>query len=475
MYTAEEERAVVRKFDKRLVVFVAVLYLLSFLDRSNIGNARVAGMDDDLQSVPSRDDWYEWSLAAFYIAYIAFEWMSLLWRLIPAHIYVSVLVLSWGVAASFQAVAVNYPMLIFLRILLGVGEAGFTGMPFYLSFFFKRHELAFRTAIFISAAPLATSFASSLAWLILKLAESGPIAPWRLLFLIEGFPSILVAALAWHIIPDSPQTAPYLTSREKKVARLRLRSEKPPSHRTNTSSLARDTLSVLSDPAAWLTALIFFLANTAYSSLPVFLPTILRSMGHSALSAQALSAPPYLAAFLIVLATAHASDVMRSRSPLLIAHALASAAGYAVLAGSGSSWLRLEPGSLVRYLAVYPAAVGFFNVVVLTIAWSINNQRSEARQGVGFALLQVVGQCGPLVGTRLYPESDAPYYTTGMSVCAGAMVGVAVLAGVLRWWLVRVNRRWEREEGESGEGSEEGEALVGANGEGRGRRFRYML
>lgn len=110
-------------------------------------------MDDDLQPVPPRDDWYEWALAAFYIAYILFEWMAVLWRLIPAHIYVSALVLSWGVTASLQAVAVNYPMLIFLRTVLGIGEAGFTGVPFYLSFFFKRHELAFRTAIFISGKP----------------------------------------------------------------------------------------------------------------------------------------------------------------------------------------------------------------------------------------------------------------------------------------------------------------------------------
>ncbi len=76
--------------------------------------------------------------------------MSLLWKLIPAHIYVSVIVLSWGITASLQAVSTSYPMLIALRTLLGIGEAGFTGIPFYLSFFFKRHELAFRTAIFIS-------------------------------------------------------------------------------------------------------------------------------------------------------------------------------------------------------------------------------------------------------------------------------------------------------------------------------------
>lgn len=107
-------------------------------------------MDDDLQSDPPRDDWYEWALTAFYISYIVFEWMSLLWRVIPAHIYISMLVLTWGITASLQSIAISYPMLIVLRLILGIGEAGFTGIPFYLSFFFKRHELAFRTAIFIS-------------------------------------------------------------------------------------------------------------------------------------------------------------------------------------------------------------------------------------------------------------------------------------------------------------------------------------
>lgn len=318
----------------------------------------------------------------------------------------------------------------------------------------------------------------------MKLGKSSPIAPWRLLFLVEGFPSVVVATVAWHIIPDSPQTASYLTQREKKVARLRLRRENPrrsssSSEKTTTGKLnARDVLAVLSDPVAWLTAAIFFLTNMAYSSLPVFLPTILTAMGHDALSAQGLAAPPYLAAFLIVLATAHASDVTRERSSWLVMHALFSAAGYGVLALTGSAWVRVEPGSMVRYLAVYPATIGFFNVVVLTIVWSLNNQRGESRQGGGFALLQAVGQCGPLVGTRLYPDRDRPYYTRGMTVCAGAMLGVAVLAGALRWYLKRLNRRLEEGEGEGdgGAGGEEGEALVA-----RGRRvegekaFRYML
>ncbi|RYP54652.1 hypothetical protein DL768_000588 [Monosporascus sp. mg162] len=463
LYTPDEERAVVRKFDRRLVLFLSLCYMLAFLDRSNIGNARIAGMEEDLQTQPPRDEWYDWALTSFYLAYIGFEWMSLLWKIIPAHIYVAAIVASWGITASLQSVSTSYPVLIFLRTMLGIGEAAFTGVPFYLSFFFKRHELAFRTAIFVSAAPLATTFASSLAWLILKVGEAGPIAPWRLLFLLEGFPSVVVATIAWSVIPDSPDAAPYLTAREKKVARLRLRHRKP---RRNGSSAAadakaagglksRDVLSVLVDPKAWITAAMLFLANMAYSSLPVFLPTILNEMGYSALESQGLAAPPYLLAFAAVLATARLSDRARRRTPFVVAHALASAAGYGLLALARP--LGLGPG--LRYAAVYPAATGFFSVVVLVIAWSVNNQASVSRRGGGFALLQLVGQCGPLVGVRLYPRRHAPFYTPGMAACAAAMAAVALLALLLRFYLARLNRRLDGDEEEKVAGAEEAQGL----------------
>ncbi|KYK59567.1 hypothetical protein DCS_00699 [Drechmeria coniospora] len=478
LYTLAEERAIRRKFDVRLVLFVALLYMLSFLDRSNIGNARVAGMDDDLQTDPPRD-WYEWVLTAFYLAYIAFEWMSLLWKLVPAHILVSAIVFTWGLAASLQSIAPSYPVLIALRVLLGIGEAGFAGIPVYLSFFFKREELAFRTAIFISAAPLATSFASALAWLIVKFAQRSPIAPWRLLFLVEGFPSIIASVIAWNVIPDSPQVASYLSRREKKVACLRLRNETSSSSenmRPASGLRARQLLAVVVDPIAWITSAMFFLSNMAYSSLPVFLPKVISEMGHSALASQALSAPPYLVAFVVVLITAHVSDRYRARSVFIVFHALSSALGYAALALA--STLNLPPS--LRYVAIYPAAVGFFNVVTLIVAWSINNQANQTRRSGGFALLQLVGQCGPLIGTRLYPDQDAPYYSRGMRACSCAMLSVAILAVAMRYYLQFRNRRMDSaaaERAAAGVAGEE-EGLVAPGNQKPSPladSFRYML
>lgn len=239
LYTPDEEHSVIRTFDRHLVLFVALLYMLSFLDRSSewytpqnwfqlltwsdIGNAKIAGLSEDLNLSSSQ---YSWLLGAFYITYILFEWMTLLYRFFPAHVYIAICVFSWGLIASLQSIVSDFASLLILRALLGIGEAAFgPGVPFYLSFFYKRDELAFRTGLFISAAPLATSFASSLAWLITKAAANIPIAAWRMLFLVEGFPSIIVAIFAWRHIPDSPETARYLSQRLQQVASLRLQKE----------------------------------------------------------------------------------------------------------------------------------------------------------------------------------------------------------------------------------------------------------
>lgn len=162
-----------------------------------------------------------------------------------------------------------------------------------MSFFYKRDELALRTGLFISAAPLATSFASSLAWVITKIGRHVPIASWRLLFLVEGFPSIVVSIFVFLYIPDNPESAKYLTSRERKVAKMRLQKEEGSLQEETSKGLKwKEIKETLRDPKSYLTAVrsietssgdeaksdfqaMFFCANVAFSSLPVFLPTII--------------------------------------------------------------------------------------------------------------------------------------------------------------------------------------------------------
>ena len=345
--------------------------------------------------------------------------------------------------------------MLILRACLGVGEAAFVGIPFYLSFFYKRDELALRTGLFISAAPLATSFAGTLAWIITKFGDSIPIASWRILFLLEGFPSVVVAVFVYKHIPDSPGSARYLTSRQRKVAQLRLRKENDSVQDAQQPKLKwPEVRRTLIDPKSYLTAAMFFSSNVAFSSLPIFLPTIIEEMGYSPLASQALSAPPYLLAFLVVLLTAWLSDRFHTRSTFVILHALLATSGYAMMAVAGS----MHASPLVRYIGVYPAATGFFSAITIIITWTINNQESDSGKGTGLAMLNYIGQLGPLLGVHLYPDSDQPYYTKGMAICAGFMGLVALLAGTLRWILVMKNKRVQVEEKADG-GEDEG--LVG--------------
>lgn len=220
----------------------------------DIGNARIAGLAEDLNLTSAQ---YEWLLTSFYITYITFQWMTLLYRIVPAHIYISLCVLSWSLIASAQSLTNSFVQMLVLRALLGVGEAAFSpGVPFLLSFFFKRNELALRTGLFISAAPLATSLAGSLAWLITKAGQHAPIAAWRLLFLVEGLPSIFFAIIAWYQIPDRPDKARFLSRRESTVARLRLASPRREKHIASEKPKL-DWLEIreaLTDVKCWITA-----------------------------------------------------------------------------------------------------------------------------------------------------------------------------------------------------------------------------
>ena len=149
-------------------------------------------------------------------------------------------------------------------------------------------------------------------------------------------------------------------------------------------------------------------------------------------------AKPYLVAFVVVLLTSWFSDRYRNRSFFVCFHALLATLGYAVMAIAGSQGE--EASVWWRYAGVYPAAIGFFSAITIIITWTINNQDSDSKKGTGVAMLNVIGQLGPLIGTHLYPESDGPYYVKGMSVCAVFMAAVGALGLGLRFILVAKNQ-----------------------------------
>ena len=139
-----------------------------------------------------------------------------------------------------------------IRFLLGVFEASFgPGVVYYLSFFYLRYELGFRVGVFLSAAPLASTFAGALAYGITS--GHSKLASWRLLFLVEGLPTILMAPVAYFFLPDTPDKARFLRVEEREVGRERGVRQAGEGERIGGLNLA-DVGRTLLDPKAWFTA-----------------------------------------------------------------------------------------------------------------------------------------------------------------------------------------------------------------------------
>ncbi|KAK0641096.1 major facilitator superfamily transporter [Cercophora newfieldiana] len=402
---AAVEKSLRRKLDRRLMSLLFTAYLLAFLDRSNIGNAQTAGMGE---SLGFDDEKYQWLLTIFYIPYILFEWFAVMWKLVPPHIWAGVTVLTWGIASTLQAATSNWAGLMVCRWFLAMAEAGFgPGVPYLLSFFYRRHELGFRCGIFLSAAPLATTFAGALAYGITSAHTS--ITSWRLLFLVEGLPTLVLGVALYFLLPDSPSAATFLTPSEKRVAAARAILQSGSSNTSRQGGLSlSEALAAFRSPQTWIQPLMYFSCNVSFASLPVFLPAILTGMGYSSVNAQGFTAPPYFFAFIVCLGTTYLADRTQQRGMVIIFLSLVATTGYLILALTASlPW---------RYFGVFLAAGGVFPAIANILSWVLNNQGTDTKRGVAIAMLNIIGQCGPLLGTRIFPVSQGPYYKKGMSV-----------------------------------------------------------
>ena len=246
------EKRVIRKMDRTVVPLVMALYLLAFLDRSNIGNARIAGMEEDLNLEGDR---YDWLLTIFYISYILFQWQALMWKLIPPHIWCAFCVFGWGLVSTVQAGIHTWGAEMALRFVMGATEAGYgPGIPYLLSFFYLRDEVGLRQGIFLAAAPLANTFAGALAYGITS--GNGSLANWRILFLVEGLPTLAMVPVAWFFLPDSPEQMRSLTSEEKIVAKARGVRQAGSAERVGFVNF-KEVLATFASAKPWFTAVSF--------------------------------------------------------------------------------------------------------------------------------------------------------------------------------------------------------------------------
>ncbi|KAL2070139.1 hypothetical protein VTL71DRAFT_14819 [Oculimacula yallundae] len=433
---AKRQAYFARKYDRHMLWLVCVLYVLSYLDRGNIGNAKTAGAQRDLDLSSAQ---WTWVLNAFYICYTVFEFSTVFWKIFPAHIYVAVLALIWGTLAMSAGAVQGMGGLVACRALLGIAEAGFgAGAPYYLSLFYQRKELGLRVALLLGMSPLANCFASSLAYGITSIKNS-PIETWRLLFIIEGAPTVLIVPVVYFLLPDSPSTAKFLTEDERTAAVERMHTKDT----TAKTKLNWDQVKAgLSDVQSWTHALMHFCCNYSFAGLSNFLPTIVQNLGYSSIRAQGLTAPPYLVSFILCVVVAFYSDRHGHRGFLVAGMAFMGMIGYLLLA-----ILEDTKYNGVRYLGVWLAVCGIFPALSINITWLLNNSGGDSKKGAGLAVLAIFGQTSSFISSAVFPKEDAPYFVKGCALGCGFTGLIVILSLGLHFKLVHENKRRDRENG----------------------------
>ncbi|KAI9658617.1 MAG: hypothetical protein M1821_002177 [Bathelium mastoideum] len=212
---------ITRKIDLHLVPIMTVMFMLAYLDRSNLGNAKIEGMLTDLQMV-NRD--YNVASLIFYVSYILFEVPSnILLRKTSPSTWLSVLLFFWGISALSQGLTQSYGGLVCARFFIGVFEAGFTpGFLYLFSMYYTRYQLQKRLSLMFASGIIAGAFSGLLAYALVKMDGVGGYAGWRWIFIIEGLATIAVALVSKFVIVDWPNRATFLSQEDKTRLMIRL-------------------------------------------------------------------------------------------------------------------------------------------------------------------------------------------------------------------------------------------------------------
>ncbi|ORX92412.1 MFS general substrate transporter [Basidiobolus meristosporus CBS 931.73] len=396
------EKTLLRKLDWHLIPYLSLLYLCSFLDRVNIGNARLFSMEE---SIGVTENQFAWSLSIFYVGYILFEVPSnnLLKRFRPSR-WISRIMVSWGIITMCTAAVHGFNSLMVCRFLLGSAEAGFfPGIIFYLSFWYKRSEQGSRIGLFFSSCLLAGAFSGVLSFVLSHLEGVGGLHAWQWVFIVQGSPSVILGIITWFYLPDFPDTARWLSPEEQRFATIRLRSDLVDS--SETSFKIEEFWGAVSDPKVWLYMVLYFCVATPSIAVTLYFPTLISQLGFSNMQTQLLSAPPYIISAALTLLNTFHSDRIKERGFHVVVPGLVGTIGYILL-------LTLRTPVLL-YLAAALVMLGIFPAIPIIIAWLSNNMVGTTKTATATAMMVSFGTMGGAFAGQFYHTSQAPRYQEG--------------------------------------------------------------
>ncbi|EXJ92104.1 hypothetical protein A1O3_00654 [Capronia epimyces CBS 606.96] len=442
-FTPEEQKKIIRRIDRRLVLTLGFLYCVSLMDRTNLGIAVVAGMGVDLVLTGNR---YSVIVLLFFITYVLLQPpATVVLRKIGPRLFLPTITLLWGITMICFGFVKDWSDLIGLRLVLGVFEAGFfPGCAYLLSCWYPRYELQKRNAVFYLIGSMASAFAGILAYGFSQLKNHAPsgilpgIAGWRWIFIFQGLITSLMAIVSYVLIVDFPELSTNTFGlkflNEAEVDFVVARIEKDRHDAIPEKFRLGKYLKHAGDLKVWGFAALFGLTTTNTYAIAYFLPIILNSgMGFDVAASQCLVAPPYVLAAIVMYLFAYLGDKWHLRSPFILVNG--------ALLLIGLPLLGYVDNVGVRYFGVFIATTACNANVPCVLTWQANNIRGQWKRALCSATLVGAGGIGGIIGSTVFREQDKPEYHPGILTCmiSSGLIVLITLALDLKFW--RANKR----------------------------------
>jgi MFS family permease len=455
---AEAEAHLRRKIDLRLLPMVVLMYILNYLDRNNIAAARLAGLQDDLKLSSVQ---YSTSVSILFVGYLLMQVPSNLFlnKIGKPALYLPTCMIVWGIISAATAGCESFGGLVACRFFLGFVEAAyFPGCLYYLSCWYTRKELGFRTAILYSGSLISGAFSGLIAAGITgNMDGARGLRAWRWLFIIEGAITVVVAFAAYAIIPNFPRTTAWLTEEERQLAAWRLEEDIGQDDWIDSQhqTFGHGFVLALKDVKMWILMLMLF-CIVASASVTNFFPTVVATLGYNNIISLLLTAPPYVLCVITAFINAWHADRTGERYFHITLPLWLCVASFIIAASTTAT--------APRYFAMMLMVPSVYTGYVVALAWISNTlPRPPAKRAASLALINAVSNTSSIyssysefsfhistqsvlwilvANTKLvYPQSAGPRYVVAMSVnCATAFIAICA-ATLLRFILVRLNKQ----------------------------------
>ncbi|OLY83398.1 putative tartrate transporter [Smittium mucronatum] len=420
----DEEKEIVkvclRKIDLRIVPLLCAIYILSLIDRSNIGAALVNGLRKELKLTTSQEGN---ATTIFYIMYIVFETPSnIILKKVRPHVWFGLIGSLWSISCIGMAFAKNGTTFVIARAFLGAFEAGFTpGVVGYLNYWYTRSEIGIRTTLFFLAVPVGGVVGGPVS-AALASANTKHLHGYQMIFLVEGAITLALCIAAYFLIIDYPDEAKFLTPEQRKLIVRRLNVEQGMASKVKGSP--KELLAVVMDWKVYVFSFIFLGLNNLAIILGVFGAVLISGMGFSGVKSTYIASIQSAGGLFGVILLAFLLNKV-AYWKLILGYGAIAVIGYSVLVFSKITALRLT------FYVI--AGFGSVPLIPLSLSWSSVNQGGVYKGLIASAIVISIGTiCGATV-PRLFVAKYAPDYVTGSIVTlagTGMSVALSVFLGL---------------------------------------------